>query len=100
MDRKAAAYLGFARRAGKLALGMNAVASLKKTCLLVADRAVSENSREKIEGLQKRFSCPLAWCEGLGEAAGKAGCMLAAVGEEHLAAALLGVLGTENESED
>ena len=93
MQNRAANYLGLARRAGKLTLGVNAAATVKKCFLLVADIAVAKNSRKEIEKQQRRLSCPLVFMDGLGEAVGKSGCMLAAVREEHLAAAILNELG-------
>ena len=90
---KAKSYLGFARRAGKLTLGVNAAMTIKSCYLLVADESVGPNSRKEIEKLQGRFSCPLVFCEGLEELVGKSGCKLAAVREEHLAGVLLTELG-------
>lgn len=95
MQNKAASYLGLARRAGKLTLGVNAAATVKSCYLLVADAAVAKNSRKEIEKHQKRLQCPLLFMEGLGEAVGKTGCMLAAVREEHLAGAILKEFGQE-----
>lgn len=90
MERsKLSAYFGFARRAGKLTLGIQAAAAVKKgVYLLAADEKVSQNSRKEIEKLQRKFSCPLLYFEELGELTGRAGVMLAAVREEHLAAAI------------
>lgn len=91
MERsKTASYLGFARRAGKLTLGVQAAETLKRgVYLLVADESVASNNRKVIEKLKERFSCPLIYVSGLEEMTGKANCKLAAVREEHLAAALL-----------
>ncbi len=89
MRSKAASYLGLARRAGKLTLGVNACSTIKSCFLLVADTAIGPNSRKEAEGLQRRLACPLIFLEDLGEMTGKQGCVLAAVREEHLAQALL-----------
>ena len=91
MERsKIAAYLGFARRAGKLTLGVQAAATAKRgVYLLVMDENVGPNNRKEIEKLVKRFSCPLVGIDGLEDLTGKANCKLAAVREEHLAAAIL-----------
>ena len=86
-ESKAAAYLGFARRAGKLTLGVNAALTVKKCFLMVADNAVGKNSRKEIEKLKEKFSCPLVYCDNLGDMVAKPGCMLALVREEHLARA-------------
>lgn len=86
---KVASYLGLARRAGKLTLGVQAAASAKDVFLLVADETVAENNRKEIGKLGKRFSCPIVYIAGLEDITGKANCKLAAVREEHLAAAIL-----------
>ena len=85
-----AAYFGFAKRAGKLTLGVNAAETLKKSVyLLAADESMQKNSRKVTEKLQEKFGCPLLWFENLGELAGKEGCKLAAVREESLAQAII-----------
>lgn len=89
MRDKLKGYLGLARRAGKLTLGINAAETLKKCDLLVADVAVGKNSKKQIEKLKMRLSCPLLYVEELGELVARPGCMLAAVREEHLARAIL-----------
>ncbi len=93
MRSKAESYLGLARRAGKLTLGVNALSAVKKCFLIVADPAASENSKKEIKKQQSRLMCPLLFLENLGEAAGKSGCMVAAVREEHLARALIKEIG-------
>ncbi len=86
---KALSYLGLCRRAGKLTLGLNALGTVKRCYLIAVDPAASENSKKEIKKQQARLHCPLVLLEGLGEAVGKPGCMVAAVAEEHLAAAIL-----------
>ena len=87
---KIKAYLGFALRAGKLTLGVQAGEALRKNVyLLVADTSVAPNNRKKIEKLQRKFSCPLVYVEGLEEMTGKANCKLALVREKNLAGAIL-----------
>ena len=83
-------YLGFARRAGKLTLGVNAVSTLKGgVYLLVADDSASENTKKEIEKLVKKLSVPIVWTIGLDTLVGKEFCKLAAVCEPHLAEAIL-----------
>lgn len=90
MADKTATYLGFALRARKAVLGVNAVKACKGTVyLLLADRSASENTMKEIERLRDRFGCPLLKVDGLETIAGKAFCKLAAVREEHLARAIL-----------
>ena len=90
MAQKIKSYLGFARRAGKLTLGVNAAkAERGRVFLLVADRAASMNTKKEIASLSERFSCPLIEVEDLASLTGKAFCKLAAVREEHLAGAIL-----------
>ena len=86
---KISSYLGLCRRAGKLAVGMGAVSVLRGgVYLIVADPAASENTKKEILKLQRKFACPLLWIEDVGAKVGKEGRMVAAVREEHLAAAI------------
>ena len=99
-ENKIKTYLGFARRAGKLALGVNAAKCVRgRVYLLVMDSAASPNSKKEIESLRKRFSCPLIAVENLEELTGKSQCRLAAVREEHLAQAILQTVGIEEQSQ-
>ena len=87
---KAASYLGFARRAGKLTLGVNSASFLKGgVYLLAVDEETQKNSLKEIEKMQKRFACPLLYFKELGTLVGKEGCRLAAVRDEGLANAIL-----------
>ena len=86
---KIASYLGFARRAGKLTLGVNGVAAVRSgVYLLVCDKTASANTKKEVEKLQKRFGCPVVYVENLGEQIGAVGRMVCAVREEHLAIAI------------
>ncbi len=101
MEDKRRTYLGFAKRAGKLTLGVNAVkASKSKIYLLIADMGVSSNTKKEIERLQKRMGCPLVFVEDLEELTGKDFCKLAAVTEEHLAEAARKEIEKRNSSGD
>ena len=87
---KTATYLGFARRAGKLTLGVQAAGTVRwGVYLLVADESVAPNNRKEIEKLTRKFSCPLIFVSGLEEMTGKANCKLAAVRDQHLAEAII-----------
>ncbi len=87
---KIAAYLGLARRAGKLTLGVQAAATLHGgVYLLVADESVAPNNRREIDKLKKKLACPVIFLEGLEEITGKPFCKLAAVRDENLARAIL-----------
>lgn len=88
MREKIKTYLGFARRAGKLTLGVAAVGTLKRDVfLLIADESASPNTKKEIERLRKKFGCPFVETSRLEELADKAEVKLVAVREEHLAAA-------------
>ena len=94
VGNKTATYLGFALRARKLTLGVNAIKALKgEVYLLVADSSASTNAQKEIMKLKARFSCPLTVVENLEDLTGKAFCKLAAVREENLARAVLGEAG-------
>lgn len=87
---KIASYLGLARRAGKLTLGVNAVAACRSDVfLLVADVAASGNTKKEIEKLRKRLGCPVVWTEELESFTGKAECKLTAVRDKNFADAIL-----------
>lgn len=90
MASKMGTYLGFCKRAGKLTLGVNAaMAARGRVYLLVADRSASQNTQKEIQKLAARFACPVVWTEGLAELVHKEACKVAAVREEHLAAAII-----------
>lgn len=91
MERsKTASLLGFARRAGKLTLGVNGACALKKgVYLLVADESAQKNSRKEIEKLRVKFGCPLLFISGLGAFVGKESCKLAAVRDRGFAEAIM-----------
>ncbi len=92
MDGKLSAYLGFALRARKIALGVNAVSALSGgVYVLVADRSASENTKKEIARLARKFACPLVEVDGLENSVGKDFCKLAAVRDENLARAIAGV---------
>ncbi len=87
---KVASYLGFCRRAGKLALGVNAAAAVRgRVYLIVADEAASPGTRKEIARLADRFACPLVWVNGLETLVHKDACKVAAVREQHLAEAIV-----------
>lgn len=97
MEReKLKTYLGFARRAGKLTLGVQAAETVKKDAfLLVADKNVAPNNRKEIEKIKRRLSCPLIFLEDLEELTGKANCKLALLREAHLAEAIKSVVESD-----
>ncbi len=94
-ENKLRAYVGFARRAGKLVIGVNAVKTIRgKVYLLLLDKNASENTKKETESLRSRFSCPLVELENLESLTGKQMCKLAAMREEHLAQAIIDIVGT------
>ena len=91
MERsKTFSYLGFAKRAGKLTLGVQAAGTVKREAyLLVADESVAPNNRKEIEKLQRKFSCPLIFVKDLEGMTGKSQCKLALVRDKNLAEAII-----------
>ena len=87
---KIATYLGFALKAGKVTLGINAARTLKKgvTCLLL-DEGTASNSKKQVKKLRARLCCPLIEVENLGALVCRQGCKLAAVRDLSLADAIL-----------
>ena len=89
MQSKLGTYLNFCRRAGKLTRGVNAAMAVRgRVYLLVADPSATENTKKEIAKLADRFACPVVWAEDLASLVHKEACKLAAVQEEHLAAAI------------
>lgn len=93
-------YLGFAKRAGKLTLGVNAVGAERgKVYLLIADVSASPNTKKEIERIRKKLGCPFAETADLETLTDKAEVKLAAVREEHLAAAIVAELAKRRSEE-
>lgn len=93
-ENKLHAYIGFARRAKKLAVGVNAVKAVRgKVYLLLLDKDASENTKKEAESLGRRFSCPLIAVENLEKFTGRPMCKLAAMQEENLAQAVIATVG-------
>lgn len=100
-NNKIEAYLGFALRARKLVLGVNAAKAIRgRVYLLVADRTASPNTKKEIGDLKRRFSCPLIEVDDLEGLTGKAYCKLAAMCEENLARATLEAAGRKEVIEE
>lgn len=89
MRSKIESYLGFARRAGKLTLGVRAAATLRRAELLVADESVAPNNRKEIEKLRVKFGCKLIYVQNLEQMTNKAQCKLAAVRDKNLAESII-----------
>lgn len=86
---KVESYLGFARRAGQLTAGVNAVKTLKRAGVLVLSPDAAPNTVREAEKLADKFSCPLVVADTpLEELIGKENCKLVAVKEGELAAAI------------
>ncbi len=89
-------YVGFALRAGKVTLGVNAIQTVKKGvyCLLL-DRGTAKNSRKEIEKTRTRFDCPLVEVDDLGALVRKEGCKAAAIKDISLAGAIVREAGAQ-----
>ena len=87
---KIESYIGFALRAGKVTLGVNAIQTVKRGvyCLLL-DMSTAKNSRKEIEKTRVRFACPLVEVENLGALVNKEGCKAAAIKDISLAGAIV-----------
>ncbi len=87
---KIATYLGFALRAGKVTLGINAAQTLKKgVSLLLLDKSTAENSKKEARKLRAKFSCPLIELEEPGALLKRQGVKLIAVKDASLAGAII-----------
>ena len=88
--KKIEAYLGFALRANRLALGLNTIETLKKGvyCILLEEDA-AKNSYKQARKLRARHNCPLVIVKGLGALVKREGCKVVALQDESLAGAIL-----------
>ena len=56
---KAETFIGFAMRARKFRIGVNACMTLKRASLVIVCRSASENTKKDAEKLSNKFHCPL-----------------------------------------
>ena len=56
---KAETFIGFAIRARKSRIGVNASLTLKKANLVIVCSSASENTKKDADKLAKRFNCPV-----------------------------------------
>ena len=88
--KKIESYLGFALRAGRLALGLNTIETIKKGvyCMLL-EEAAAKNSQKQARKLRARLDCPLIVIKDLGALVKREGCKVVALQDESLAGAIL-----------
>lgn len=88
---KISTYLGFCIRAGKISFGVDRIETQKRAYLLIADGALSENSKKIMIKARERMRCPLLITENglLGELTRRPTVKAVAVTEEQLAKAIL-----------
>ena len=97
-NSKMETYLGFCIRAGKIVFGVDRLERQKKgVYVLLVDGGVGKNSLKPALQAKERFGCPLIMTETgvLGETLHKPAVKVAAVTDEHLAAAILSAVGGE-----
>ncbi len=56
---KAETFLGFAIKARKVKMGLNAIATLKKAELIITCKSISDNSFKEALKLKNKFHCPI-----------------------------------------
>ena len=56
---KSSTFIGFAIRARKFRIGMNAVQTLKSINLLIVCNTASDNTKAEAEKVAKKYRCPL-----------------------------------------
>ncbi len=88
---KAETFIGFAIRAGKYRLGMNAVETLKKAKLIIVCSSASLNTVEQAKKSARKFNCPilLTQTKNLSEMVFKENSKVMAVTDASLARAIL-----------
>ncbi len=95
-NNKIATYLGFCIRAGKIIFGVDRLEKQKKGVhLLLIDGGVGKNSLKPTLLAKERLNCPLIMTEAgvLGETLHRPAVKVAAITDEHLASAILSVVG-------
>ncbi|MDR3085000.1 MAG: ribosomal L7Ae/L30e/S12e/Gadd45 family protein [Christensenellaceae bacterium] len=91
-------YLSLAAKAGKLALGQDAIvqaAQAKSAALLLLDEQAGKNTADRIKRLAAHHEIPLILIEDLGTGIGKHGSMAAALQDKGLGGAILALAGQE-----
>lgn len=88
---KAETFIGFAIRARKHKIGVNAVSTLKKANLIVVCRTASENTVSDAEKLRKKFRCPMLITKEktLGEMVHRENAKVMAIADAALAKAII-----------
>ena len=56
---KANTFIGFAIRARKFRIGMNAVQTLKSINLLIVCKSASENTKDEAKKVANKYHCPM-----------------------------------------
>ncbi len=90
-------YLGFCIRARKIVFGVDEVAKLKKSFLLLVDEGLGESSLKEIKKAWERLHCPMYAVEkdALGMLLHKQGVKAVAIKDKNLAVAILSVVDSE-----
>lgn len=88
---KAQTFIGFALRARKCKIGLNAVLTLKKANLIIVCDTASENTKKQADKIAKRFSCPIITAVKftLAELTHKENAKIMAIADTALASAIL-----------
>ncbi len=89
-------YLGFSIRAGKIAMGVNAIeCTRKRVYALVMCSSAAKNTRKDAEKLRDRLQAPLCVADDLAELVNKENCKLCALLDRSLASAVVALFGRE-----
>ena len=90
-------YLGFCIRAGKIVFGVDRLEKQKKGVhLILVDGGVGKNSLKPALLAKDRLQCPMIMTENgvLGDTLHRPAVKVAAITDEHLATAILSVVGS------
>ena len=94
MERsKGETYIGFALRARKCKIGVNACATLKRAKLVIVCKTAGESTFKEAKKLAAKFSCPLLTAKEkpLAEIAHKENAKVMAITDAALSKAIIGV---------
>ena len=87
---KAAVYIGFAIKSGKIKLGTDCLERAKKCAVVIVCESASQNCMEKAKSLSGKFGCTLLKTSGvkLEDIVYKKNCKLAGITDMNLARAV------------
>ena len=90
-NKKAQTFIGFAIKARKCKIGLNAVLTLKKANLIIVCKTASDNTKKQADKFAVKFHCPIIQTvsKSLEELTFKDNAKVMAIADQALASAVL-----------